>query len=373
MSEPTAEDLLPGKPSQDRARGDGYADGLDPVLPLDLTGIDSVSSLVQAMGQTSFGARRVGAAAELFEKMCRDPETFVVLTVTGAMTVAKLGLLISQMIEDGMVQAVVATGALITHGLVEGQGMTHFRVPEGVTDHELFDKGYNRVYDTLESEANLDETQLFLNTVLDPIEDTAPMGTWQICDRIGAELNRSIEGPGPLKAAHLNQVPVFIPAFTDSELGLDFQVNNLIRARDSRPPLFYDAFKDLRDFASLIRAQKRTAIFTIGGGVPRNWAQQVGPYLDLVSLRLGKGNDFKRYQYAIRICPDPAHFGHLSGCTYSESVSWGKFVPKAEGGEWVEVMSDATIAWPLVVGAARERLKADLPLKKDLPNPLFSA
>jgi len=50
------------------------------------------------------------------------------------------------------------------------------------------------------------------------------------------------------------------------------------------------------------------------------------------------------------------HWGGLSGCTYSEGVSWGKFVPPSEGGRFAEVPSDATIAWPLIVKAVQERL-----------------
>jgi deoxyhypusine synthase len=71
---------------------------------------------------------------------------------------------------------------------------------------------------------------------------------------------------------------------------------------------------------------------------------------------VGVGGGFKRFDYAVRICPEPVHWGGLSGCTYSEGVSWGKIVPRSEGGMYVEVFSDATIAWPLIVKAVMERL-----------------
>jgi deoxyhypusine synthase len=38
-------------------------------------------------------------------------------------------------------------------------------------------------------------------------------------------------------------------------------------------------------------------------------------------------------------------------------VSWGKFLPPNEGGRFAEVLSDATIAWPLVVRAVLERVE----------------
>ncbi len=99
-------------------------------------------------------------------------------------------------------------------------------------------------------------------------------------------------------------------------------------------------------------------IFTVGGGVPRNWAQQVAPYLEILSARMHLDLPIQRYRYAVRICPEPEHWGGLSGCTYSEGVSWGIFVPESEGGRFAEVYADATIAWPLLVRAVLERLQS---------------
>jgi deoxyhypusine synthase len=95
---------------------------------------------------------------------------------------------------------------------------------------------------------------------------------------------------------------------------------------------------------------------TIGGGVPRNWAQQVAPYVDVAGQRLGARLCLPRFQYGVRICPEPVHWGGLSGCTYAEGVSWGKFVPPSEGGRYAEVYADATIALPLLMKAVFEEL-----------------
>ncbi len=61
-----------------------------------------------------------------------------------------------------------------------------------------------------------------------------------------------------------------------------------------------------------------------------------------------------RFRYGVRICPEPVHWGGLSGCTYTEGVSWGKFLSVEEGGRFAEVHCDATIAWPLLVKAVLE-------------------
>ncbi len=126
----------------------------------------------------------------------------------------------------------------------------------------------------------------------------------------------------------------------------------------------YNPYLDLTSFARFALAAERLGIFTIGGGVPRNWAQEVGPFVDIVNHRLKVGLTPPRYRYGVRICPEPVHWGGLSGCTYSEGVSWGKFVPPAEGGRFAEVYADATTVWPLLVKSLLEELGAKQAAKR---------
>jgi deoxyhypusine synthase len=176
-----------------------------------------------------------------------------------------------------------------------------------------------------------------------------------ITEALGRYLASHVKGRAVLKSALERSVPVYIPAFTDSELGLDVAVYNRRRAMQGKPRRPFDPFLDLEAYTDQVRRAERIGIFTIGGGVPRNWAQQVGPYLDISQKRLGVEEPFRRFHYGVRICPEPDHWGGLSGCTYSEGVSWGKFVPESEGGRFAEAMVDATIGWPLVVRAVIER------------------
>ncbi len=107
------------KPRDESRYGRGHDDGLTPLEPLDPTSTDSVDALVRAMGRTAFGGRRLGEAADVLEAMIRDEDCFRVVTISGAMTIAKQGLLLCEMIDRGWVLAVVTTGALMTHGLSE--------------------------------------------------------------------------------------------------------------------------------------------------------------------------------------------------------------------------------------------------------------
>src|SRR5437879_13868872 len=100
------------------------------------------------MSKTAFTGRQLGEAADVLEAMARDEECFVVMTLAGAMTVAKQGLIVTELIDRGIVDAIVSTGELMAHGLVEATGDAHFRANREVADGELCDQGWHRVYET---------------------------------------------------------------------------------------------------------------------------------------------------------------------------------------------------------------------------------
>jgi deoxyhypusine synthase len=335
-------------------------DKLIPLEPLDLTRVHSIDELVRAMSKTAFTGRQVGEAADVLEAMARDKDCFVVMTLAGAMTVAKQGLVIAELINRGIVNAIVSTGALMAHGLVEATGRSHFRYNPDVPDTELYEQGYNRVYDTLEPEQNLDDVEEVLAQILDSWDHNEVMCSYKLNHALGQHLAKHAKDQrGILKSAYEKGVPVFVPAFTDSELGLDVALANRLRESTGRHKMRFDPFEDLEHFAATLLRQSRLGIFTIGGGVPRNWSQQFGPFVELRHRRLGENIPLKRYHYGVRICPEPVYWGGLSGSPYSEAISWGKFVPPAEGGRFGEVFLDATVGLPLIVAAVLERLDRD--------------
>lgn len=355
-----------------RSLHDGRSDGLEPLESLAIDRVNSFSELLASMSKTAFAGRQLGEAFAVLLEMSRRKSCHTVLTLTGAMTVAKQGQIVCDLIDRGVVDTVVATGALIAHGLTESIGLTHYRYDPSKSDEDLFEQGYNRIYDTLEMEANLNGVERLVRSVLNDV--TPPDGTWssaRLCHALGRKLHEQNEGPGILRSAFEKGVPVFIPAFTDSEIGLDVATwaMNESLARSSRQELESDAvfqavpsfnpFLDLQQYARRIGAADELGILTIGGGVPRNWAQQVAPFFDITNDRVGTQLDAPRFQYGIRICPEPVHWGGLSGCTYSEGVSWGKFVSPQDGGRYAEVYADATVALPILVAALFEEIAHD--------------
>jgi deoxyhypusine synthase len=340
----------------DRKLHDPVADKLVPLEPLDLSRVHSIDDLVRAMARTAFTGRQLGECADVLEAMARDRDCFVVMTLAGAMTVAKQGLIIADLIEHGIVKALVSTGALMAHGLVEATGKAHFQYDPKMNDVELYEAGYNRVYDTLEPETNLDHVESVVAAILKHWDPNETLCSWKLNRAIGEHLHKHTRERGILKSAYEHNVPVFVPAFTDSELGLDFALNNRMLKKRGKQPLRFDPFLDLEHFAETMLKPKRIGIFTIGGGVPRNWAQQFGPFIELRHRRGGEDLPLKRYHYGLRICPEPVYWGGLSGSPYSEAISWGKFVPKEEGGQFGELFVDATVGLPIIVAAVFERL-----------------
>src|SRR3974390_1191775 len=91
-----------------RVLHDPVADKLRPIYPLDLSKIKTIDDLVRAMGDTAYTARQVGDAADVLEAMARDKDCFVVMTLAGALTVGKMGLIFCDLIAFGIVKTIVA-------------------------------------------------------------------------------------------------------------------------------------------------------------------------------------------------------------------------------------------------------------------------
>src|ERR1700727_1045609 len=136
----------PKKTVTGRVLHDPVKDKLRPIFPIDLAKCQSIDELVRAMGNTAFTGRQIGDGADVLETMARDKDCFVVMTLAGALTVGKMGLIFCDLIESGIVKTIVLTWALVGHGFVEAAGLFHFRYdPSKMNDEELFKAGYNRV------------------------------------------------------------------------------------------------------------------------------------------------------------------------------------------------------------------------------------
>src|SRR3977135_1766434 len=175
----------PKKPLTGRVLHDPVKDKLRPIFPLDLSKCRTIDELVRAMGDTAFTGRQIGDAADVLEAMARDKDCFIVMTLSGALTVGKMGLIFCDLIESGIVRAIVSTGALMAHGLVEATGYSHFRYNDKMDDRELFHAGYNRVYDSLEPEVNLDHVEKVVDGIVEKWNPDEVVCSWTQHRKLG--------------------------------------------------------------------------------------------------------------------------------------------------------------------------------------------
>ncbi len=306
-----------------------------------------VRSLMAQLAKFSGLASQVSRGATALQTMVSDKRCFRFLTISGAMTVAKMDLVICDMIELGLVHGISSTGALMAHGLVSSIGLKHYKYNPAFDDTSLARRKLNRVTDTLEPETNLDSVEEVIGQVIDKIDGRQTTSPTQLNELIGKHLATHYPNDrGILKSAYRCGVPVFVPAFVDSELGNDLYIHNVKRRRRGKAPIVMDLERDSKKLIKLVTGAKRFGIFSIGGGVPRNNVQNVAPLIEIINERLGPTFPERRFSYGIRICPDKPHFGHLSGCTYSENESWRK---AARDGVYAEMLADATQVWPFLV------------------------
>lgn len=291
---------------------------------------------------------------ETFKQMIEDPDCTVFLTISGIGTMAGFSGLISYMIDQGWVQAIAATGALIGHGFVEGVGKKHYKYDPHFDDILMAEQKLNRIGTTVEPEENLDHVEEIMAHVLEEkLAQGGIVSPSRICHLIGEHLAEKYPGQTSiLRSAYERNIPIFIPAFHDSELGNDLLIHNWRRREIGQPEVIANYEIDSLELVKLMTGSKKLGIISLGGGSSRNNMQNGAPLVEIMNVRLNLGLRENKYIYGCRICPDPVFLEHLSGCTYKENGSWRK--TDLENGRFSEVLADYSIVYPIWMAAMRE-------------------
>jgi len=127
----------------------------------------------------------------------------------------------------------------MAHGLVEATGYSHFRYNPNMDDKELFHAGYNRVYDSLEPETNLDHVEEVMDHISRPGTRKTSLAAGRFTSASASICTRR-RPARDFESAYEHKVPIFVPAFSDSELGIDFALHKIARLKDKRPLLRFD-------------------------------------------------------------------------------------------------------------------------------------
>ena len=293
-------------------------------------------------GFQAFNAARLGEACRIFsDKMLRpEHDTTIALTVAGALTPAGLGGCIVELMERGMVDFLVSTGANLYHDLHYALNFTLHRGSPFVNDVELYEEGVIRIYDVLFPATVLLETDAYVRDFLLRWGMNEPVSTAELHFALGLDLierHPGCQDYSVVAAAAAAGVPIYTSSPGDSSIGMNVAFHELMN--DSR--LMIDPSKDVNEICAFILAGKKNGCVILGGGSPKNFYLQGQPTLwEVYGIPKG-GND-----YFIQITTDQVVWGGLSGATPAEAVSWGKVNPGVLP-DTVVAYSDSTIAFPL--------------------------
>lgn len=323
-----------------------------PIRQIDITNLDVVP-LVDAMASMAYSSRDTARAASIYEMMLRDQECGVILCLAGSLISAGLQKVFVDLIRNNMVDAIVSTGAnIVDQDFFEALGFRHWIAGDeykyGQHDGELRELMIDRIYDTFIDEEELricDETTQKIFDSLQP----RPYSSREIIREMGAYLER--EGRTPAKgnndsivfAAYEKGVPIFCPAFSDCSAGFGFVAHQ--HARRGKPMVSIDSAKDFYELTQIKIANPTTGLLMIGGGVPKNFAQDIVVAAEIL------GVDAPMHKYAIQVTVADVRDGALSGSTLKEASSWGKVDTTYEQ----MVYAEATMAVPLIAGYALQK------------------
>ena len=299
--------------------------------------------LVDAMEKMAFQARNTARAAKIYQRMLNDEDCSIILCLAGSLVSAGLKKVLLQLVQNNMVDAIVSTGAnIVDQDFFEGLGFRHYIGTPFIDDTQLREQAIDRIYDTYIDEDELricDATMTELCNGLEP----RPHSSREIIYEMGRYLDEHGKNRESIVlAAYLQEVPIFCPAFSDCSAGFGFIKHQHDANLTGRPSASIDSAKDFLELTQIKMRCAETGLFMIGGGVPKNFAQ------DIVVAAEVLGQEVSMHKYAIQLTVADERDGALSGSTLREACSWGKVSTTYEQ----MVYGEATLTLPLIAGYA---------------------
>ncbi len=295
--------------------------------------------LVDDMAKMAFQAKNLAHAASIYDRMLGDKACSVILTLAGSLISAGLKEVIIDLVEHNMVDVIVSTGAnIVDQDFFEGLGFSHYSGSPFVDDAVLRELHIDRIYDTYIDE---DELRICDDTISEIASAMQP-GAYSSREFI-LEMGKYLTEKHPnqrsiVKSCYQKGVPIFVPAFSDSSAGF-----GLVHHQWHKPEahVAIDSVKDFRELTQIKIHNDTTGIFMIGGGVPKNFTQDI-----VVAAEVLGYEDVSMHKYAIQVTVADERDGGLSGSTLKEASSWGKVDTAYEQ----MVFAEATLAFPLIAG-----------------------
>jgi deoxyhypusine synthase len=333
---------------------------IDPVrLERGMTVVDLVGQVYARSG--AFNGGRLAEACALFSRMIDDGAT-IAMTVSGAMTPAGMGGVITALMEYGFIDLLICTGANLYHDLHFALDLPVHQGDFRTNDTDLLEAGVVRIYDIFITEELLLATDTFVQDAMRRAvargelkgRPGAGVSTARVHYALGQEVQARARHPekSVVAAAARCGVPVYVSSPGDSSIGM-----NLAALKLEGRPVPVDPDLDVLETSALVLTARKNGVLEIGGGSPKNFYLQTQPTLSQI-LGIDRGG----HDYFIQVTTDSPQWGGLSGATPGEAVTWGKINPN-ELASSVVVYCDATIALPLIGAYALSKHKKR-PLKR---------
>jgi deoxyhypusine synthase len=312
------------------------------VRPIDVAKVHSLGDLLEAFQGTSIQARNLGTCLSVWENALTDPKRPTILVgLAGPLIAAGLRKVLRDMVDWGLVDVVVSTGAVLYQDIYQTIGGRHWIGSPKADDVRLRELYLDRIYDTYVDELKFEDT----DRAIGRITDRFPARPASSREYLGF-LGREFDDPQSLLATAARRgVPVFSPALIDSSIGIGLTLH--YQRMRGRPRFMLDAVRDNFELVQILAHSERTAVIYIGGGTPKNWIND-----GIVMANYAFGREGEGHFYALQLTTDVPHWGGLSGSTLDEAQSWGKISPKA-----TRAMAhvEASVGLPLLVGALWDR------------------
>jgi deoxyhypusine synthase len=215
----------------------------------------------------------------------------------------------------------------------------HYQGSVHLDDTELQKLAIDRIYDTL---INEDELRICDDTICQIANnlEARPYSSREFIIEMGKYLEKhGKNNESIVLRAYQKNIPIFVPAFSDCSAGFGLVMHQVANP-DKHVSI--DSVKDFRELTQLKISAGETGLLMVGGGVPKNFAQDVVVAAELL------GADVPLHKYAIQITVADERDGALSGSTLREACSWGKVSVVHEQ----MVFCEATLALPLIAGYA---------------------
>ena len=309
------------------------------VKHIDIKKIDG-KKIIDAYRGMSFSSRDTARAADIFNMNLADKNASVWLTLAGSTSAGGCMQVYADMVRLNMIDVIVATGAsIVDMDFFEALGFKHYVGTPFIDDGMLRSLYIDRIYDTFIDEEELQVCDKTIAEIADTLEHR-PYSSREFIREMGKWLTKNAKNKNSLiQAAYEHNVPIFCPAFSDSSAGFGL-VYHQWHNPDSHVSI--DSVKDFLELTKIKMASKESGLFMVGGGVPKNFAQ------DTVVAAEVLGKDVPVHKYAVQITVADVRDGACSSSTLKEASSWGKVSTVYEQ----MVYAEATTVVPLIVANA---------------------